>query len=108
MDGFGFLGRSRAIRSNEAESSWKNALGLIDTTESLNWTRLNNRKRCSKLWSNYGPVIVSQYSETAFGSHPCRGFSINTAELVSVTVAFKEKRPRRPQYCDAMPAQAGV
>jgi hypothetical protein len=30
-----------------------------------------------KSWSNYGPVIVSERAETAFGSHPCRGFSIN-------------------------------
>jgi hypothetical protein len=32
-----------------------------------------------KSWSNYGPVIVSQCSETTFGSHPCRVVSV-TAE----------------------------
>ena len=30
-----------------------------------------------KLWSNYGPAIVSQCSERAFGSHPCRVISVS-------------------------------
>src|ERR1700678_2010525 len=30
-----------------------------------------------KLWSNYGPVILSQHSETSFGSHPCRVVSVS-------------------------------
>ncbi len=44
-------------RSNEAESSWGNGLAWIDTTESLNLTGLNNRKRSVlkimvQLWSS--------------------------------------------------------
>jgi len=44
-------------RSNEAESSWGNGLAWIDTTESLNLTGLNNRKRSMlkimvQLWSS--------------------------------------------------------
>jgi hypothetical protein len=30
-----------------------------------------------QLWSNYGPVILSQRSETSFGSHPCRVVSVS-------------------------------
>jgi hypothetical protein len=30
-----------------------------------------------KLWSIYGPVIVSEYAKTAFGSHPCRVVSVS-------------------------------
>ena len=29
------------------------------------------------IWSNYGPVIVSERAKTAFGSHPCRGLSVS-------------------------------
>jgi hypothetical protein len=56
----------------------------ISVPESNELSALLNRggdqcrlKNFQKLWSNYGPVIVSQCSETAFGSHPCRGFSIS-------------------------------
>ena len=34
-------------------------------------------KALPKLWSNYGPVILSQRSETSFGSHPCRVVSVS-------------------------------
>jgi hypothetical protein len=30
-----------------------------------------------KLWSNYGPVIVSHCSKHASGSHPCRVVSVS-------------------------------
>lgn len=29
------------------------------------------------LWSNYGPVILTEDAKSDFGSHPCRMFSIN-------------------------------
>jgi len=38
-----------------------------------------------KLWSNYGPVIVSDYAKTACGSHPRRGFQSVTTKLLAVT-----------------------
>jgi hypothetical protein len=36
-----------------------------------------------KLWTNYGPVIVSDRSEAALGSHPCRVVSISYEQLRS-------------------------
>src|SRR6266851_4203758 len=48
----------------------------------------DRRKADARLWSNYGPVIVSQCSETAFRSHPCRGFSISYDRILS------RQRPR--------------
>jgi len=46
-------------------------------------------------WSNYGPVIVSEFSERAFGSHPCRVVSglvtadkTYSARLAASIVAF--------------------
>ena len=41
-----------------------------------------------KLWSNYGPVIVSEYAKTAFGSHPCRVVSVSYEQNLS------RQRPR--------------
>ena len=40
-------------------------------------TRLLPRESRWRLWSNYGPVIVSDHAKTAFGSHPRRVFSIS-------------------------------
>lgn len=36
-------------------------------------------------WSNYGPAILSQRSETAFGSHPCRVVSVSYVQILAVT-----------------------
>jgi hypothetical protein len=39
-------------------------------------------KALPKVWSKYGPVIVSEYAQTAFGSHPPRVLSISYDSIV--------------------------
>ncbi len=51
--------------------------------------------RCQISWSNYGPVIVSEYAKTAFGSHPRRVLSVTT-ELVAVTAEAAGSSPVVP------------
>jgi hypothetical protein len=42
------------------------------------------------LWSNYGPAILSQCSETAFGSHPCRVVSVSLRANALLSRHFPE------------------
>jgi len=51
----------------------------------------------SSLWSNYGPVIVSDCSKHASGSHPCRVVSISYEQMLGCHGrgrGFKSRRPR--------------
>ncbi len=54
------------LRSSTAHRGWCNLIFIV--------TELAVHEI---LWSNYGPVIVSQCSETTFGSHPCRAVSVS-------------------------------
>jgi hypothetical protein len=49
----------------------------LSALELMNAAAIALRKALPKLWSNYGPVILSQRSETSFGSHPCRVISVS-------------------------------
>jgi len=59
-----------------------------DTERQFSGKRIDeSRDRCRakalpKLWSNYGPAIVSEYAKTAFGSHPRRVLSIGYDPIV--------------------------
>ena len=59
----------------------------------LNGPRVKVRsysERCQISWSNYGPVIVSEYAKTAFGSHPYRVVSITYDLNCSLSRHFQE------------------
>jgi hypothetical protein len=51
-----------------------------------------------RFWANYGPVIVSQCSETAFRSHPCRGFSISYDRIGYCHGRGRGFESRRPRH----------
>src|ERR1017187_1772336 len=55
-------------------------------------------KALPKLWSNYGPVILSQRSETSFGSHPCRVVSVSYEQNGCCHGRGREFESRRPRH----------
>jgi hypothetical protein len=65
-------------------------------------------KALPKLWSNYGPVILSQRSETSFGSHPCRVVSVSYEKMGAVTAAAQQgcanqcRRMRVQNVCNGL------
>ena len=65
--------------SARTESDMETVVVPDDGLVILNGPRVKVRsysERCQISWSNYGPVIVSEYAKTAFGSHPYRVVSI--------------------------------
>jgi len=51
-----------------------------------------------KLWSNYGPVIVSEDSESGLGSHPRRVVSVSYQQIVGCHGRGRGFESRRPRH----------
>jgi hypothetical protein len=54
------------------------------------------------LWSNHGPVIVSESAKTASGSHPCRVFSVSYEQVLGCHGRGREFESRRPRHFKSM------
>jgi hypothetical protein len=65
-------------------------------------------KAQSKLWSIYGPIIVSQCPETNFGSHPCHVVSVSYEQMLSVTLKSTRSLAERPDTFGRLRAGMGL